>query len=294
MLCSLSISQWSASKHDRQASEEIAAHHGAQPDVGRYNKLLIPGEKLGEVRRIAGEARREHYFMTLPWDDSGYRVLPAAVYLEHTEKLRGHSRKFAAAVEEFAEQFDQLVIKSRSRLGGLFRPDDYPASGEIRGKFGFETRVMPLPDAGDFRVSLGDEEKDRVKRQITASVEASLTVASRELWQRMYEAVSRMAERLAAYKTIEEGVDKPFRDSIVTNLVKLVDVMPRLNVTGDLELERLTEQVRASLLVDPAELRESDSVRKETATKAAMISQQMSAYMAGYRVADVASSSSSS
>src|SRR5262249_10334242 len=42
MLCSLSISQWSASKHDRQASEEIAAHHGAQPDVGRYNKLLIP------------------------------------------------------------------------------------------------------------------------------------------------------------------------------------------------------------------------------------------------------------
>jgi hypothetical protein len=68
LLCSLSISQWSASKHDRQASEEIAAHHGAQPDVGRYNKLLIPKETLAEVRRLAGEARREHYFMTLPWD----------------------------------------------------------------------------------------------------------------------------------------------------------------------------------------------------------------------------------
>jgi len=35
MLCSLSIAQWSASKHDRQAAEEIAARHGAQPDVGR-------------------------------------------------------------------------------------------------------------------------------------------------------------------------------------------------------------------------------------------------------------------
>ena len=51
----------------------------------------------------------------------------------------------------------------------------------------------PLPDAGDFRVSLGEEEKDRVKRQMTASVEASLTVASRELWQRIYEAVAHMA-----------------------------------------------------------------------------------------------------
>ena len=146
-----------ASKHDRQASEEIAVHHGAQPDVGRYNKLLIPRERLAEVRKIAGGARREHYFMTQPWDDNGYRVLPAAVYLEHAEKLREYSRKFTAAVDVFAAQFDQLVIESRSRLGSLFRPEDYPTSKEIRDKFAFETEVMPLPDGDDFRVNLGDD-----------------------------------------------------------------------------------------------------------------------------------------
>lgn len=289
MLCSLSISQWSASKHDRQASEEIAVQHGAQPDVGRYNKLLIPKETLAEVRRLAGEARREHYFMTLPWDDNGYRVLPAAVYMDHTEKLREYSRQFLAAVEVFAAQFDQLVLDSRARLGGLFRPEDYPSSKEIRDKFAFDTKVMPLPDANDFRVSLGDEEKDRIKRQITASVQASLTVASQELWQRMYEAVSHMAERLAAYKTSAEGVEHPFRDSIVANLVKLVDIMPRLNVTGDPELDRLTSQVRASLLVDPAELRKSEDVRTQTAKAAARIAEQMAGYMAGYRFTAVAS-----
>ena len=228
--------------------------------------------------------------MTLPWDDNGYRVLPAAVYMEHTEKLREYSRQFMAAVEVFAAQFDQLVIDSRSRLGGLFRAEDYPTSKEIREKFAIETKVMPLPDANDFRVSLGDEEKDRIKRQITASVQASLTVASQELWQRMYEAVSHMAERLSAYKATEQGVEHPFRDSIVTNLVKLVDVMPRLNVTGDPELERLTAQVRASLLVDPAELRKSEGVRTDTAMRAARIAQQMSAYMTGYQLASVASS----
>src|ERR1700758_5571581 len=289
MLCSLSISQWSASKHDRQASEEIAAQHGAQPDVGRYNKLLIPKQTLAEVRRLAGEARREHYFMTLPWDDNGYRVLPAAVYMEHTEKLREYSRHFLAAVEVFAAQFDQLVLDSRARLGSLFRPEDYPSSKEIRDKFAFDTKVMPLPDANDFRVSLGDEEKDRIKHQITASVEASLTVASRELWQRMYEAVSHMAERLCAYQATDQGVEHPFRDSVVNNLVKLVDVMPRLNVTGDPELERLTAQVRASLLVDAAELRKSEDVRKDTAMKAARIAQQMSACMIGYQPTAVAS-----
>lgn len=289
MLCTVSISQWSASKHDRQASEEIALQHGAQPDAGRYNKLLIPKENLAELQRIAGEARREHYFMTLPWDDNGYRVLPAAVYMEHTEKLRRYGQEFLAAVELFATQFDRLVLESSARLGGLFRVEDYPTSKEIRDKFSFDVKVMPLPDANDFRVSLGDAEKDRIKRQITASVEASLSISSRDLWQRMYEAVSHMAERLSAYKANEEGVEHPFRDSIVTNLVKLVDVMPRLNITGDTELERLTEQVRTSLLIDPKELRKSEDVRAETAKTAARIADQMAGYMAGYRLAAVAS-----
>ena len=78
MLCAPSIAQWSASKHDRQAADEI-------------------------------EARQEHYFMTLPWDDNGYRVLPAAVYMEHTEKLREYTRQFRAAVEAFVFQSFKLT-----------------------------------------------------------------------------------------------------------------------------------------------------------------------------------------
>ena len=107
-------------------------------------------------------------------------------------------------------------------------------------------------------MTLGDEERERIKRQITASVEASLTIASRELWHRLYEGVSHMAERLAAYKVTDEGVEHPFRDSVVTNLVNLVDVLPKLNVTADPGLDRLTARVRASLLVDPKELRKSE------------------------------------
>jgi hypothetical protein len=145
--------------------------------------------------------------------------------------------------------------------------------------------VLPLPDAGDFRVSLGEEETKRIQRQITATVEASLTVATRELWQRLYEAVSHMAERLGAYKVSDEGVEHPFRDTVVTNLVRLVQVLPKLNVTGDPELERLTEEVRRSLLVDPKELRKSEVSRNETARAAAAIAQQMAGYMAAYEPA---------
>ena len=284
MLCSLSISMWSARKHDPDASQEIAQRHGAQADAGRYHKVLLPKEALGEVQKIVSDARQEHYFMTLPWDDNGYRVLPSAAYMDHTEKMRELSKRFTPAVEALAKEFGNLVEQARVRLGGLFRSEDYPSPDELRSKFSFETKVMPLPDAGDFRVTLGDEEKERIKRQITATVEASLQLASRELWQRLYEAVSHLADRLHAYKVTDEGVEHPFRDSVVTNLVKLVDVLPKLNVTGDPELERLASEVRASLLVDPQELRKSESIRSETAKNATAIANRMAAYMGGYSV----------
>ncbi len=284
MLCSLSIGMWSARKHDPEASEEIATRHGAQPDAGRYHKVLLPKEALAEILKIVNEARQEHYFMTLPWGDDGYRVLPAAAYMDHTGRMRAFSNRFQPAVDALVEKFGQLVADAKVRLGSLFREGDYPHLDELRSKFSFETKVMPLPDAGDFRVALGDEEKERVKRQITAAVEASLQVASRDLWQRLYEAVTHMAERLGAYRATGDGVEHPFRDSLVTNLVKLVDVLPKLNVTQDAELERMNEQVRSALLVDPRELRKSESVRVETARAAADIAARMSGYMAGYGI----------
>ena len=284
MLCSLSITMWSARKHDAEASQEIAANHGAQADAGRYHKLLLPKQALAEIQKIVSEARQEHYFLTLPWDDNGYRVLPAAAYMDHVEKMQALSRRFSLAADNLASQFSILVDQARTRLGGLFRDQDYPGSEELRGKFSFETGVLPLPSAGDFRVTLGEEEKARIRRQITAAVESSLQVGSRELWYRLYEAVRHMAERLNAYKVTEQGVEHPFRDSVVSNLVKLVEVLPKLNITNDVELERLAQEVKASLLVDPKQLRQSETVREDTARAASAIAQQMAGYMAGYSV----------
>src|ERR1700758_1805880 len=94
MLCSLSISMWSARKHDPEASEEIAFRHGARPDAGRYHKVLLPKEALAEIQKIVSEARQKHYFVTLPWGDDGYRVLPGAAYFDHAIKMRALSNRF--------------------------------------------------------------------------------------------------------------------------------------------------------------------------------------------------------
>lgn len=290
MLCTVSISSWSGYKYDREASEEIADIHGADKDSGRFNKRLVPRKELEEITRLIGLARRDHEFVTLPWSDNGFRVLPAAAYMDHTETMRRHSAEFKAAVSRLLARFEDLV-RSQSRLGTLFKVGDYPGMRdengilrfafpeELRERFSFETKVLPLPDADDFRVSMGDQDRERIKRQIAESIQASLRVGTRELWQRLYKVVSHMSQRMTEYSAAEQGQKPRLYDSMITNIVEIVDVLPKLNIAEDTELDRMASEIRRSLVVDPQELRKSESVRSETAKAAVDIVQRMAAYM---------------
>jgi hypothetical protein len=294
MLCAVSISVWPARKYDPDVSDEIAVRHGAEKDAGRYNKQVIPKSALQELNKIAGEARRDHYFLTLPWTDEGFRVLPGAAYMEHAEKMRRYLALFEPAAKAFEAGYETLVTaqsKEHSRLGTLFNIKDYPGMvkdgdrlilanpAELRAKFSFTTTVNPLPVGSDFRVTLRDEDKQRIKRQIEASLNASLQVGTRELWQRLYKVVRHMADRLAEYNAAEKGKGRKLYDAWVENIVELIDVLPKLNILKDRELDRMAADVRASLVVDPDDLRKSESTRTDIARAAANIAARMAAYM---------------
>jgi DNA polymerase III subunit beta len=63
-------------------------------------------------------ARRDHDFLTLPWTDNGWRVLPAATYFEHTQKMQEHKTTVLAAVGKFIARYED-VVRNQSRLGTL-------------------------------------------------------------------------------------------------------------------------------------------------------------------------------
>ena len=86
MLICLHITMWTARKHDKRVSEEVAQSHEATTNAGRYNKhLLDQAEKLEELRTLAGQIRQYFYKVTLPWSDEGYRLLPSHLYFEFTK-----------------------------------------------------------------------------------------------------------------------------------------------------------------------------------------------------------------
>lgn len=280
MLAELTISQWSARRHDKAVSAEVAQQHDSDVAIGKFNKSLVANGALKPVQSAASELRTYHYTNTLPWSDSGPRILPAENYMAYTAGIRERRTAFERAVAAFLVDYDSHVEDARKRLGSLYRASDHPTRAQLERRFACESRFLPLPDADDFRVALGDLEERRIRDQIEARMSETIAAAHRSLWQRCHDAVAHMVERLNAYQRDDEGkVVATFRDSLVENIRELVELLPRLNLTGDPELEAMRRRIERELAAhDADELRQDETVRIDVARQAADILSAMAGY----------------
>ena len=274
MLAAVHISIWTAIKHDRKVSREVAEQHGAYAGAGRYNKqLLREAERLESLRALSGQIRQYFYKITLPWSDEGYRLLPAHFYFELTTKMREFELAFVQQVEEFLAVYPSYIEQVRPELNGLFREEDYPSTEKLRNKFGVKLEVLPIPSGNDFRVTLSEEEQARVAREIDENVRQSLQKGTEDLWTRLKGVVAHMVERL-------NEPESRFHASLVTNICELVELLPRLNVNQDEELNRFAGEIRDRLCGFTArDLKKNEILRAATANDAAEILTKMDAVL---------------
>jgi hypothetical protein len=284
MLAGVRISVWSARRVDKRVTAETNAAHNAASDAGRYNKALLAKDALAAVTAAASAARLAHYALTLPWMDDGARILPAAAYKDYADAMRTIRFQFETAVADFVANYDGFVQDARARLNGMFNPDEYPTADEIAGKFSFTTRVLPMPDAADFRVDLGDAVADAIRADITRDTQDALAAAQRDVWNRITTVVSHMVEKLNGYAPAMRPGDKVtgiFRDSLVENVRELVAILPALNLTNDATLASVTARLERELCTHDADaLRDNDGLRQETADNAAAILAEIADFLA--------------
>lgn len=272
MLVSLSISQWSARKLDKRETEEVARRHGTATEVARVNKSLLPfAGPLDAIHKKTGEIRNMFYSMSLPWRH-GVQIIKADAYMPFVTTMRREIATWRQLVDTFVQQYPQLREDAKLLLNGLYREEDYPDPSRIAGMFAIDVAFSPVPDAEDWRVSLGDDEIERLRSEITDQVQAASGHAMREAWRRIYEVVERTHERL-------KHPDNIFRDSLVENAADLCRVLPGLNITDDPNLESMRQRLEGSLCVrTPEQLRTDLTARQQVADEMADILAKMGAF----------------
>ena len=178
-----------------------------------------------------------------------------------------------ALVQQFVDAYDGLVMDAKRILGSLYSDSDYPSKQDIAKKFRMDMAVFPVP-TNDFRCQIGDDELTRIQQDVEQRVKVAQTQAMNDVWNRLFERVKHMAEKLADPKAI-------FRDTMVENTRELCELLPRLNFMDDPALEQMRQDVEASLLKHPEALRCDPDLRRDTAAEAKAIMDKMSALMGG-------------
>jgi len=272
MIVYLQISTWTARKYDRKISREIEDQYHAN-EAGRYNKILIAKQSLSNIQKIVSNARNFHYENTLPWFDNGGRLLPAANYFDYIARIKEFKDKFEYEVNRFISMYSDYKVEARNRLNGMFRDDDYPNVETLLKKYALSTQINPIPDADDFRVTLNQSEVNNIKTAIEEQVRKSTDQAMTDLWLRLYKVVEHMVERLS--KT-----EHKFKNSLVTNITELCELLPKLNITDDINLNIALNEIKIKLTeFSPTTLREDVAIRSSTAKEAENILNKMKHYL---------------
>jgi len=226
-------------------------------------KNLMAGmSNLKKVTDFVAVARNEFYKMTLPWSDSGQRLIPMAQFFDLRQWVSNTEMDFNSLVQQFLIDYPLLISAQAFQLGQLFDRSEYPTVDEVKHKFRFNVGFLPLPTAGDFRVDGPKEVMSEMEQEYNKLIEERVRSVNEDLWGRLHDCLSHISERLGVD---ENGKNRVFRDTLVDGAVDLCDLLTRLNVTNDVKLETARRKLEGVLSgLDPNTLRESDGVRLET------------------------------
>jgi len=249
-------------RKDVEATDTAAHTHNADVNQVRVVKnLLNPKSPVWlKIRKIRGKIRNFHRDNTGPWQDEGFRVITTKRYSNWRETLEALTADFDAAVDDLVTAYDDLKREAQINLGNLYDAALYPEGDKIRQAFSVVMETEVIPSRGSVILDLDKARTDKLVADATAADQRRV----KKLAEYTHQIVRKELEgMLVALK--EFGDDNPeaktkrtrtFRDSLVKRMAALADTLPGLNVTGDLRLDKLAQEIAGKLtIVSAAELR---------------------------------------
>jgi hypothetical protein len=264
MLVDLSISLWSARKLDKRASEEVATTNNADKGVARVTKSLLGNcDELDALVKFGANVRNMHYNSTLPWSDMGPRLLPTTKFFAYQKMMTQIEAEFNRMVQAFLDAYDLEVAQAQAKLGDLFDVNEYPSVEQLRSKFSFRINYIPLPDAGDWRLDIGNEALASLQEQYQAHYAGQLDTAMRDIWTRLYKTLSTLSAQLSDQTA--DGKTPKLYQSVFDRALEIIDMMETCNITGDMTMQvmqrRLSQAFKGVTIED---IKDDAYLRRET------------------------------
>lgn len=263
VLVEMNISVWTANKLDKSATDGVLVSNGATvADAAQVRKNLMAGTTARkQIADYAASCRLWHNTKTLPWSDKGPRLLPTSLFMDYKQELNVRRDTFLQMVEQFCVDYPALVQTAGNYMGRLFNADDYPPVDEVRAKFGFRTVFSPVPESGDFRLDIPQQELDDVRAGYEDAFNSRLADAMRTPWEQLHKMLTGMSAKLTES---DEDTKRRWHDTFLTNAQEMCAMLTHLNITKDPQLEAARRQLESALIgADIDDIKENESTRAD-------------------------------
>jgi hypothetical protein len=217
-----------------------------------------------------------HYWRTstYPFPEPGVRLIRRDRIEALELKLAQLHGELAVAVMELQAHYEAMKTEAKARLGELFNHDDYPAA--LDGQFALDWDY-PSFDPPEYLKQISPKLYEQEQERIRARFEQAVGMAEEAFTGELAKLVSHLVDRLTGGV---DGKPKVFRDTAVENLREFFERFGELKIGDNDQLDEVVGQARQILDgVDPAELRDNESLRAHVAASLADVKTAVDAMM---------------
>lgn len=280
MLVSMPIGMWTGVKSDRRARDAAASGTGADAASLNASKHLIAEDVIKRIAARRAFYKSEWRRLTAPWFDDGTRICLGSGFVKLKALVSTFQDEWNALIADFIQQYPYLRENARVSLGPLFDINEYPDPNRIKERFTFGFIAWNLPDPNvtpDWRADgVSQADLDAIRADAETAMRDTLAAAQADAWKRLREPIAHMAESLHNYTGGQKG---SFQHTLVGNIVKVLEILPDINLTQDASLDGIAAIARQLCLYDVDTLRKDDAARDDTAALADAITAQIDQFI---------------
>ena len=243
VLVNAEIHIWSATKQDREISDEVATAKKASKRAGTFKKNLVSDN--AEHKGVT--SYRQIVYNFLRRDSFGWsgtqNLLPAMLLPKFMQEWRIHEAEFNRRVEAFLNIYPSLVsnMAFAGAAGDMFKRDDYPSVDQLRSKFSIDLHITDVPQ-GDFRVQVAHDLVDDLHKMYQRQANDHINNILQKQMGQLVEVMTSISHCCRIDTEVgEDGEVKTKRGRIHTTTVEraleLCDNYSQFNLTGNAQLE---------------------------------------------------------
>ena len=263
LIVNVEVNVWSATKQDRDISDEVTSAYKADKDAGRFVKNLLAGDPthkklLNHRQSVYNWVKRRTY----EWSGSN-RYLPFADIEKFNKEFDELEQEHSKLLDQFEAAYPDIVAGMAFKQGDMFDATEYPSAGEVRKRFKMKKFVSPVP-SNDFRVAIAEDIAADLKQHYERAAGEKVEEIMRDASMRLVDYIKRIAHACREVEPDEDGkVRRPkVYETTLAQAKEQCELLKSFNLTNDAQLEEMRRDLLATIEnVTAQDIRESDATR---------------------------------